>query len=128
VKKYAQTQTEMVERFILRKKPRAWSDDSDSCSYSHAHNGGCAIGVEIRRGLAEELAQQNHSARENLNKLPPRLQKMGTDFLTRIQLIHDTRMYYNESNEIVDGFIWNLHGQRAINGLIDRFELNIKPL
>jgi hypothetical protein len=125
------TKEELVQMLIDRKKPQA-VDSDQNCTYSHSSNGGCAIGVAVTKGVAENLESFGNSTFEQtLARAPKRLSNMGRSFLGDLQNIHDVNENWWDSEKATIGsneLVWNDLGVGMINSLIKRHEINIKEI
>ena len=124
-----ETREELVQMLINRKQPRA-VDSSDACTYSHSCNGGCAIGVALKKTDAELLASDFVSNFDELIlKTPKRLSNMGVEFLYGLQSIHDTcRNWWDHEKATIGSneLVWSNEGVLRIKKLIKTYKLNIK--
>jgi hypothetical protein len=126
-----ETREELVQMLINRKQPQA-VDSNESCTYSHNYNGGCAIGVALKKGIAE-LLESNSNSNIDFDKLilkaPKRLSSMGSDFLADLQVIHDvSNSWWDYKKAIIgsNGLVWSDEGVLRIKNLIKTYKLNIK--
>ena len=124
-----ETREELVQMLINRKQPRA-VDSSDDCTYSHSCNGGCAIGVALKKTDAELLeSDSNIQFDELILKAPKRLSNMGSDFLGDLQIIHDVEFNWWDHEKATIGsneLVWSNEGVLKIKKLIKTYKLNIK--
>lgn len=63
----------------------------------HKNTEGCAIGRKIPLSIAKYLDRHhsNDSLKQIFHLLPEELQKLGLDFLQKIQLLHDVNAHWN---------------------------------
>ena len=124
-----ETREELVQMLINRKQPRA-ADLDDDCTYSHSCNGGCAIGVALKKTDAEFLESNSDLQFDELIlKTPKRLLNMGSDFLGNLQIIHDVKFHWWDHEKATigyNGLVWSNKGVLRIKKLIKTYKLNIK--
>lgn len=127
--KVSKTREELLLKLINRQTPMAF-DINDGCTYSHDVNGGCAIGCDISYKLSKELSGLG-GIETVQEKLPRRLLKMGKNFLTDIQNIHDGQTSWIDDEKATkgkDGLVWSESGKLKINVIISKYNLKLKPL
>ena len=110
-----ETREELVQMLINRKQPRA-ADLDDDCTYSHSCNGGCAIGVALKKTDAEFLESNIVSEFDEL-------------ILHVLQVIHDTELHWWDHEKATigyNGLVWSNKGVLRIKKLIKTYKLNIK--
>jgi hypothetical protein len=88
-----QKRLEFLEKTVSHFNADNRGIDANGCSYSHANNGGCAIGRECTAEVAERI-QYSYSSSSVASwgvfeQLPPHLKILGKRFLLDIQLLHD---------------------------------------
>ena len=134
-KKYSQTREELVLKLINRKEPQAVKKTkgkfaTEPCVYNQDFNGGCAIGCDVRPSLSRSMPQGSVEYREVFDELPKRLRDMGSDFLHKVQRVHDNVENWNDtkSAKLLNGLVWNELGVMRINQIIDKFELKIDKI
>ena len=124
-----ETREELVQMLINRKRPQAVDSDG-SCTYSHSCNGGCAIGVALKKTDAEFLESNSKiEFDEIILKAPKRLSNMGLGFLEGLQMIHDLEFHWwNHEKATIghNGLVWSYPGVLSIKKLIKTYKLNIK--
>ena len=124
--KLAQNREEMVLSLINRKTMQAKTKDG-GCTYSHEHNGGCAIGCQVMAKTANKLNRLGNGFIWNNSvfyALPQRMQKMGQEFLRDVQKVHDNNGHWRKEPD-ADGNVWNSFGKQGIRDLITKYELEI---
>ena len=87
------------------------------CAYRGSNGNACAIGREIPDDIA--LKYENKHVGVFIHKLPPRLQKMGVDFLRHMQMLHDNRNNWNRGG-------LSEEGKNHANQIIIDHNLNLK--
>ncbi len=96
-------------------------DLEDMCSYINKETGNrCAIGRELPEELAVKLAENSNGAVDHHNvyiELPDRLKRMGVDFLSYIQLLHD-----NDENWDENGL--SMEGLRFVDNIKMKFDID----
>ena len=79
--------------------------DDANCIYSpHGKSQGCAIGRLIPKALANSFDSRTESIEEFgtpivkdiFNELPTQLQELGINYLTNLQILHDSPFHWNE--------------------------------
>lgn len=95
---------------------RGYSARKQCCVYSHKCNGGCAIGRKIPQALAKRLDRLGSGVGDDciFDSLPPRLRRLGQDFLKNVQTLHD-----EENNWDTEGL--TDHGRCAAKDIRQRF-------
>ena len=92
---------EVVNHFNLNNRA---VDCNNKCVYSHAVNGGCAIGRKCSEELANKLDfRESVESDEVFPHLPKELQELGKDFLMAIQNLHDGQHYWTTNGPSIDG-------------------------
>lgn len=85
------------------KKERRCVNEGGTCQYKPSPTSeGCAIGRLLPLALAESLPQREGVNTDVVfNKLPKRIQKLGVEFLTKLQSCHDGMAFADRSIHIV---------------------------
>lgn len=118
--KFSQTREELlintVSRFSLKNRG---INKNGKCSYTS----GCAIGVEVRKSVAEKLEKKGYGISNpgEYKLLPNRLKRMGIEFLEEIQNMHDFSGNWNERGI-------SERGKSKANEIIDNFRLKLNHL
>lgn len=102
------TRQELLENTInyFNSKNRAVDGDG-ACNYYMIDGRRCAIGKELTEELARELdgnyADSGVIEYEIFERLPKRLKDMGEVFLSKIQHLHDTSIFWNKTGLTNEG-------------------------
>lgn len=99
MKMKSKTKEELLNNTIKRYNIETRSTDGSRCKYLNNDDRRCAIGIELNKPLARRLdmIEPNGVINDEVFKLlPKRLKKMGKDFLSEVQVLHDNRQYWTE--------------------------------
>jgi hypothetical protein len=122
--KVSQTRQELLNNTIAFYSEdvtrRAFDEGAGVCMYHTADGRNCAIGRELKNpstfGVATDSVDEGVGSLALMIELPKRLSSMGEDFLTDIQMLHDTEFYWGR-----DGL--TLGGEGKVNSICIKYNL-----
>lgn len=106
-----------IEKYTL--KNRGYNKEREVCFYSPSNESpGCAIGSEVSLEIAKKLDEINYGVNDNytFNLLPDNLKQLGQNFLTAIQNLHDTELFWD-----IEGL--SDIGKNQVNNIKEKFDL-----
>jgi len=126
-KKFSQTRQELLQSTVNYYTLNNRAVSGDTCAYMTEKGNRCAIGIECNKKLARELESMDDSADygssvkndDMFSMLPKRLKKMGQQFLSSIQNLHDLSSHWDE-----EGI--SKEGKDRIKNIVE--ECNLKPI